>query len=152
MTDDKSWLTSSPEETERVGESLAKKLRGGELILLVGELGSGKTTFVRGLARGLGVDDPGGVASPSFKIVSEHPGPLRLHHVDLYRLDDPVAIEELAIDELIAPDAVVIVEWGEKLPIPFAPAIEVEFRTHNGGTRGISIRSETSADQDSDGR
>ena len=138
MTEDKSWLTLSPEETERVGESLAQKLRGGELILLVGELGSGKTTFVRGLARGLDVDDPGGVSSPSFKIVSEHVGPIRLHHVDLYRLDDPTSIEELAIDELLAPDSVVVIEWGEKLPRISGPSIEIHFRLVRGNTREIT--------------
>ena len=137
-TGEERWLTSSPEETERMGESLAQKLRGGELILLVGELGSGKTTFVRGLARGLGVDDPGGVASPSYVIIHEHPGRLRLHHVDLYRLDDPTAIEELAIDELIAPDAVVVVEWGEKLLKSIVPGIEIHFSLLKGNTREIT--------------
>jgi len=138
MTEDKSWLTSSPEETERVGEDLAQKLRGGELILLVGELGSGKTTFVRGLARGLGVDDPDGVASPSYVIIHEHPGRLRLQHVDLYRLDDPAAIEELAIDELLEPDSVVVVEWGERLLRTQIPGIEIHFRLVKGNTREIT--------------
>lgn len=108
-------ITNSPHETERVGEEFASSLKGGELILLVGDLGSGKTVFVRGLARGLGID-PDDVSSPSYTIVNEYPGRITLVHADLYRLDSPNAIEELALDELLVPDAVVVIEWGEKLP------------------------------------
>lgn len=131
-------LTSSPEETERMGERFAAELKGGELILLVGELGSGKTTFVRGLARRLGVDDPGGVASPSYTIINEYPGSrLTLHHADLYRLDDPTEIDDLALDELLSPDSVVVVEWGEKLPSSFGVERILRFRIRSANSREI---------------
>lgn len=135
---DKNVITSnSPEETEKAGEEFATGLEGGELVLLVGDLGSGKTTFVRGLARGLGVSDPGAVNSPSYVIANEHRGRLKLVHADLYRLDNPTDIEELALDELISPDSVVVIEWGEKSPETLAPNIVIKFVYINETQREI---------------
>lgn len=135
-------VTRSPEETERAGEEFAAELKGGEVILLVGQLGGGKTTFVRGLARGLGVDDPDGVASPSYTIVNEYPGGrLTVQHADLYRLDKPADIEDLALDDLLAADAVVVVEWGDKLPAFIKPTIILRFKILGEGSREISDQS-----------
>jgi tRNA threonylcarbamoyladenosine biosynthesis protein TsaE len=106
--------TRSAEETEAVGEALGRAVRGGELIGLVGDLGAGKTCFVRGLARGLGVD-PERVHSPSFVMVTEYPGGrLPLTHVDLYRLDPPVDDAGLLRD-VIYGDGVVAIEWFDRL-------------------------------------
>jgi len=104
----------SPEETEAVGEALGRAARGGELIGLVGDLGAGKTSFVRGVARGLGID-PARVHSPSFIMVTDYPGGrLPLVHVDLYRLDPPVE-DTGFLREALHGDGVAAVEWFDRL-------------------------------------
>ena len=106
--------TTSPEETEAVGEALGRAARGGELIGLVGELGAGKTCLVRGLARGLGADSER-VASPTFVMQTEYPGGrLPLHHVDLYRLEPPVT-DQLWLRDVLYGDGVAAVEWVDRL-------------------------------------
>ena len=108
-------VTGSPEETEVAGERLGRTIRAGDVLLLAGDLGAGKTTFVRGLARGLGVS--GSVQSPTFQLVRVHPGPIPLGHVDLYRLDSDANLAELGLDELLD-DGVVVIEWGSRLVTP----------------------------------
>ena len=105
----------SPEATEAVGEALGRAARGGEIVGLVGDLGAGKTCLVRGLARGLGIDAER-VHSPSFVIVTEYGGGrLTLAHVDLYRLDAPVAERDF-LREILHADGVAAVEWFDRLP------------------------------------
>jgi tRNA threonylcarbamoyladenosine biosynthesis protein TsaE len=104
--------TSSPEETEAAGEELGRRLRQGDLVLLKGELGAGKTTFVRGIARGCGSAAP--VASPTFQLVRIYPGRLQLAHVDLYRLEKGDELRDLGLDELLDVGAVVV-EWGDRM-------------------------------------
>ncbi len=104
--------TSSPEETEAAGEELGRRLQKGDLVLLRGELGAGKTTFVRGVARGIGSAAP--VASPTFQLVRIYPGRLQLAHVDLYRLEDGDELRDLGLDELVDAGAVVV-EWGDRI-------------------------------------
>lgn len=106
--------TTSPEETEALGEALGRAARGGELIGLAGELGAGKTCLVRGLARGSGAD-PERVASPTFVMQTEYPGGrLPLHHVDLYRLEPPVT-DQLWLRDVLYGDGVAAVEWVDRL-------------------------------------
>lgn len=106
----------SEEETFELGRKAARSLRGGELILLEGELGAGKTVFARGVAAGLGVR-PEDVCSPSFALVQEHrTGRLPVFHVDLYRLDRPEELASIGFEEILAAGGVVLVEWAEKLP------------------------------------
>lgn len=106
-------------ETERIGERLATELRPGDLVLLEGDLGTGKTVLVRGLARGLGLD-PDAIVSPSFVLAIWHRGGrFPLLHVDLYRLPEGAGIEELGIDDALAAGAIVAVEWGERIPPSF---------------------------------
>lgn len=106
--------TAAPEETEALGTRLGRAARGGELIGLVGELGVGKTCLVRGLALGLGID-PTVVHSPSFTIVTEYGGGrLPLHHVDLYRLEQPLD-DELSLREVLYGEGVAAVEWFDRL-------------------------------------
>lgn len=106
----------SPEATEALGRELGPRLQGGDLIVLHGELAAGKTTFVRGLAEGLGAD-PDEVSSPSYVLIQEYPcssGVVSvLYHVDLYRLeDDPSALRTIGLEELLSePNAVVAIEW-----------------------------------------
>jgi tRNA threonylcarbamoyladenosine biosynthesis protein TsaE len=104
--------TSSPEETEAAGEELGRRLRQGDLVLLRGGLGAGKTAFVRGVARGSGSDSP--VASPTFQLVRIYPGRLQLAHVDLYRLEKGDELHDLGLDELLDAGAVVV-EWGDRI-------------------------------------
>jgi tRNA threonylcarbamoyladenosine biosynthesis protein TsaE len=121
--------TSSPEETEAAGEELGRRLRHGDLVLLRGELGAGKTTFVRGIARGCGSVAP--VASPTFQLVRLYPGRLQLAHVDLYRLEKGDELRDLGLDELLDVGAVVV-EWGDRLAGAEAAMISIE---HLGGDR-----------------
>ncbi len=95
-----------------LGEKLGELLIGGEVILLDGELGSGKTTLTRGIGRGLGIER--GVRSPTFQLLREYPGRLKLHHADLYRIGGMAEAEELGLDELPGRDGVLVVEWAER--------------------------------------
>ncbi|MEO8458117.1 MAG: tRNA (adenosine(37)-N6)-threonylcarbamoyltransferase complex ATPase subunit type 1 TsaE [Chloroflexota bacterium] len=101
----------SPEDTRALGERLAPALAAGDVLLLSGELGAGKTLFVQGLARGLGFSGP--VSSKSFVIMGEYAGRVKLYHADLYRLDDPEQVQDLALDEMTS-DGVLAVEWPER--------------------------------------
>lgn len=116
-------VTRSPAETEAFGERVGKRLRIGDLVLLTGELGAGKTTFVRGVARGAGSQAP--VASPTFQLVRMYPGRLLLAHVDLYRIESPSELADLGLDELLDQGAVVV-EWGDRLDAPEAALVHIE--------------------------
>ena len=110
------WLTTSADETFRLGERLGAQLSGGEILLLSGALGAGKTVFVKGIASALGLD-PEEVTSPSFTLVNPHEGRLYLYHIDLYRLDEgPRAAHAVDLEELLAQEhSVIIIEWAERL-------------------------------------
>ncbi|MCH8201454.1 MAG: tRNA (adenosine(37)-N6)-threonylcarbamoyltransferase complex ATPase subunit type 1 TsaE [Chloroflexi bacterium] len=103
--------SSGPEETRRLGQALGRAAEAGDVILLSGELGAGKTVFVQGMARGLGFEGP--VSSKSFVLLGEYAGRITLFHADLYRLESPVEVEELALEE-ISSDGVLVVEWPER--------------------------------------
>ena len=134
-------FTLSEEETFDLGRSLARGLRGGELLVLEGELGMGKTVLARGIAVGLGIP-PEDVNSPSFTLVQEYRGGRRpMFHVDLYRLSDPDETETLGIDEILGAGAVVVVEWGERLPARFLRgATRIRFHDVGEDSRRIEIR------------
>jgi tRNA threonylcarbamoyl adenosine modification protein YjeE len=121
--------TSAAAETEAAGEDLGRRLRKGDLVLLKGELGAGKTTFVRGVARGC--DSRAPVASPTFQLVRIYPGRVQLAHVDLYRLAEGDEMRDLGLEELLDAGAVVV-EWGERMDGPSAALISIE---HMGGDR-----------------
>jgi len=105
--------TSTEADTSSAGEALALTLRAGDVVLLYGDLGAGKTAFVRGLARGLGAN-PDEVSSPTFTIVQEYAGTsVTLYHVDLYRLES-AEIDDLGLDDLVAGDGIVAIEWAER--------------------------------------
>ena len=128
-------ITATEAETAAVGRALAATLTAGTTVLLFGELGAGKTAFVRGLAEGLGID-PGDVSSPTFTIVQEYRGPaLTLQHVDLYRLS-PAEVADLALDDLLDGPTVMAIEWPERLPTPPPPpVIRVALAHHPEGRR-----------------
>jgi tRNA threonylcarbamoyladenosine biosynthesis protein TsaE len=102
---------TTPEDTMAVGEAVASLIREGDAVALTGELGAGKTTFVRGAARALGFD--GAVASPTFTLVREYQGRVRIYHVDVYRLDRVQDVLDLGLDEMAAEGGVLLVEWGD---------------------------------------
>lgn len=108
-----SEITNSEQETAAAGERLGATLKAGDVVLLFGDLGAGKTAFVRGIARGLGAsaDD---VSSPTFTIVQQYSGPgPTLYHVDLYRLN-PDEVDDLGLDDLVSGDGIVAIEWAER--------------------------------------
>jgi tRNA threonylcarbamoyladenosine biosynthesis protein TsaE len=119
------WLTTaSATETEAAAERLARRLSAGDVLLLEGPLGSGKTTFVRGLARGLGITAQ--VASPTFQLVRVYPGRLSLAHADLYRLEEPTsALADLGLEELVE-RGVAVIEWGDRIAWPGAARVRIE--------------------------
>jgi tRNA threonylcarbamoyladenosine biosynthesis protein TsaE len=123
--------TNSPAETEEVGKRLGERLQTGDVVLLIGELGAGKTTFVRGVAQGTGSYAP--VASPTFQLVRIYPGRVQLAHVDLYRVENSAELRDLGLEELAGQGAVVV-EWGERLAVDGAALIEFE---HLGGDRRL---------------
>jgi tRNA threonylcarbamoyladenosine biosynthesis protein TsaE len=110
--------SGSPAETRRLGARLGRLLRPGDIVLMSGELGSGKTCLVQGIALGLGVTAP--VTSKSFVLLGEYEGRLRLYHADLYRLEEPAQAEELALAEYCAPGALAV-EWAERAWDVFPP-------------------------------
>src|SRR6476469_7098539 len=117
-------VTGSEEETSAAGERLAGRINAGDVVLLYGDLGAGKTAFVRGIALGLGAS-PDDVSSPTFTLIQEYRGGRHtLHHVDLYRLN-AIEVADLGLDELISGDDVVAIEWAERWPGRPEDAIEV---------------------------
>lgn len=136
------YETQSEDETGRVGVDVGRTLTAGDVLLLHGNLGAGKTAFVRGVAEGLGAD-PAGVSSPTFTIMQEYRGGrVPLFHVDLYRLNDPREIEDLGLEE-IAADGVLAIEWAEKLDTDarLKPSryLTVQIEHGEGDSRTIAI-------------
>ena len=105
--------TNNADETMHIGKTLSKVLKAGDILLFYGGLGAGKTTFTKGVASGLGIDDH--IHSPTFTLIHEHYGKnLKLYHVDLYRIESLEEIENLGIDECIYSQAITLIEWSEK--------------------------------------
>jgi tRNA threonylcarbamoyladenosine biosynthesis protein TsaE len=130
--------TTSEAETGAAGEALARTLARGEVVLLYGDLGAGKTAFVRGMARGLGAD-PDEVSSPTFTLIQEYVTPrITLYHVDLYRLV-PAEIDDLGLDDLVTGDGIVAIEWADRWPARPHDAIEVHLDPSGEATRRIRI-------------
>jgi tRNA threonylcarbamoyladenosine biosynthesis protein TsaE len=135
---DETVRTRSEEETREVARRLAVSLEPGAVVLLVGDLGSGKTTFVRGMAPALEIASDE-ICSPTFTLLQEYRGSrLTLYHADLYRIEGPEA-EDLGLEDLPAASSVLVVEWAEKLPRPFPGAIRVTIADLGGDEREITI-------------
>ncbi len=118
------FLSRSPEETLAFAGRFTDHLRPGAVFALYGDLGSGKTCFVRGLARALHITAP--VTSPTFTLVSEYRGPLPLYHMDLYRLKGPDDLDTLGLDDYIDGDGITVIEWAERAE-PLLPASTLRF-------------------------
>ncbi|HOL45580.1 MAG TPA: tRNA (adenosine(37)-N6)-threonylcarbamoyltransferase complex ATPase subunit type 1 TsaE [Candidatus Saccharicenans sp.] len=137
---DLTFLARSEEETFELARRLGQSLKGDEVILLIGELGAGKTLMVAGLAAGLGVGDETYVCSPSFTLINIYQGRVPLYHLDLYRLSDPAEIVDLGLEDLLG-SGVVAIEWAEKLPyeIKGIKVIKIFIEVINEDQRRITI-------------
>src|SRR5262245_26592726 len=131
------FTTGSEQETFELGQTIAATVTVGTFVLLHGDLGAGKTAFVRGLAAGLGAD-PDSVSSPTFVLMQHYKGRIPLVHVDLYRLESGAAVDDLGLEEL-ADGAVVAIEWAERLPRPIDDSVTVRIDDLGNDTRRISI-------------
>ena len=109
------FKTENPEETQTLGEKLGKTLKRGDVIALVGDLGTGKTCLTQGIARGVGIASDEVVNSPSYILINEYNGEIPIYHIDLYRLEDSEEIAELGLSEYIESDGICIIEWAERM-------------------------------------
>jgi tRNA threonylcarbamoyladenosine biosynthesis protein TsaE len=107
--------THSPEETRQLGEKIGQLTQAGAVVALYGDLGSGKTIFVQGLARGLGVPDDYYITSPSYTLINEYPARHILFHVDLYRIENTIDFEDIGLYEILHGNGVTAVEWADRL-------------------------------------
>jgi tRNA threonylcarbamoyladenosine biosynthesis protein TsaE len=108
-------VSNSPERTRELGETLGRLLAKGDVVALVGELGSGKTVLAQGLAQGLGVDSDEYVSSPSFALVNQYRGRIPIYHIDTYRLGEAVEMVALGYEDYFEPNGVTIIEWADKV-------------------------------------
>ena len=133
-------VSSSPEETMDVGRRLAHRLRAPVLVLLSGELGSGKTTITKGIISGLGVAREEDVTSPTFTLVHVFGNHVRVYHVDLYRVEDFHGLESLALEDAFAEPAVVIIEWAERFTLRTDwPQVAIHLEHLETNTRRIIV-------------
>ena len=134
-----SLRSCSPQDTEAIGAALAPVLRAGDVVLLVGELGSGKTALTRGLARALGSADP--VTSPTFTIMRHHDtDPFTFIHMDAYRLTGPNDVEDLGLLELLDHGAVAVIEWGDIVADGLGPDhLDVRFAWVDESERTLDV-------------
>lgn len=115
QNDVKEIISLSAKQTWEIARSIGEKLRQGDVLALSGELGSGKTCFTGGLARGLGVDEKYQITSPTFTLINEYPARHRLYHFDVYRIKDYDEFEDLGYEEYLGSEGVVVIEWAEKI-------------------------------------
>src|SRR5687768_3157196 len=141
MASPDTFTTHSEHETFALGERLAATLQRGAFVLLHGDLGAGKTAFVRGMAAGLGAN-PEDVSSPTFVLIQHYKGRIPLVHVDLYRLERGAAVDDLGLEELAA-EAVVAVEWAERLPRPFEGSVTVRIEDLGDERRRVTLEKGT---------
>ena len=108
------FRTRTEEETIALGEKLGRGLEPPKVVLLIGNLGAGKTTLAKGIVKGLGAAQPEEVSSPTFTLIHEYGRDPKVYHVDLYRLDDQAQVATLGLDEIFDRKAIVLIEWGER--------------------------------------
>ena len=134
------FRTSSEEETVALGRRLAALLPRRATVLLIGQLGAGKTTLAKGIVEGLGAASPEEVSSPTFTLVHEYGSSGRVYHIDLYRLDTEAELESIGLDEILDRDAVVLIEWGERFPRLMPPdRIEIRLEHQGGDSRVVAV-------------
>lgn len=135
------FQTDSEEETIALGRRIARELPRRAIVLLIGNLGAGKTTLAKGIVEGLGAASTDDVSSPTFTLIHEYGGDHPVYHVDLYRLETPAEVATLGLDEIFDREAVVLIEWGERFP-DLMPPERIEIRLHAlevGDCREITV-------------
>jgi tRNA threonylcarbamoyladenosine biosynthesis protein TsaE len=134
-------ISESAEQTLEIARFIGGNLRKGDVLALSGELGSGKTCFTGGLARGLGVDDKYQITSPTFTLINEYPARCKLYHFDVYRLNSYSEFEDLGYEEYFCSDGVVVIEWAEKI-VEILPAdtLFISFKYLDENRRKIMIK------------
>jgi len=137
----KTFHTHSAEETTDLGRQLAAELRPGSVVLLRGDLGAGKTTMVKGIAEGFKAAEAEAVTSPTFTLIHEYRGPeVTLYHIDLYRIDTQRELDTLALDDLMEPNTILLIEWGEKFErFRKERDVEIAIEQKDGDDRLIKI-------------
>lgn len=132
-------ISQNPQQTSDIGRRVARELKAGDVLALAGDLGAGKTHFVKGLAEGLGVASD--VTSPTFTLIHEYPGErLPLFHIDLYRLETDDEVLNIGLDDYLNSDGVTAIEWADKFPALMPAGVRwVRIRPLEGDTREISI-------------
>ena len=132
------FQTQSEEETIALGEKLAAELPAKAVVLLIGNLGAGKTTLAKGIVQGLGAAQTEEVSSPTFTLIHEYSP--SVYHIDLYRLDTPAQVATLGLDEIFDREAIVLIEWGEKFPALMPDQrIEIRLRATGDQSREIAV-------------
>lgn len=132
--------THSLDETQSLGKNIGKMINSGAIFALTGDLGSGKTSFVQGLAKGLDISEKYYITSPTFTLINEYPGRCRLFHVDLYRIENLIDLDELGFYDILASDNVTAIEWADRLLDNFASDyIDMKFEILDDQARMINI-------------
>jgi tRNA threonylcarbamoyladenosine biosynthesis protein TsaE len=135
------FRTGSEEETIALGEKIGRDLALPAVVLLIGELGAGKTTIAKGIVKGLGAGEPEDVSSPTFTLIHEFGDKSKVYHLDLYRIEQASQVLALGIDDLLDQDAVLLVEWGERFPELWpAGRVEIELKWAGETAREIVWR------------
>jgi len=133
-----SFEIENAEKMVQLGESLGRLLREGSIVCLIGELGAGKTTLARGIARGLGIKDY--VTSPTFTIIKEYGGTISLYHIDVYRLEDPEEVLYLGLEEYLFGSGVAVIEWADRIQDYLPDSyLEVRVRREKGEKRRVLV-------------
>jgi tRNA threonylcarbamoyladenosine biosynthesis protein TsaE len=133
------YRTDSEDQTIALGEKLAAELPPKAIVLLIGQLGAGKTTLAKGIVKGLGAAAPDDVSSPTFTLIHEYSP--NVYHIDLYRLDTPAQVATLGLDEIFDRRAIVLIEWGERFPeLMPTDRIEIRLRTTDESSREIEVQ------------
>lgn len=133
------FITKSAEETIDLGRELGRLIEPPLVVLLCGELGAGKTTLTKGIAVGLGVENRNQVNSPTFVLINEYQGRCKIYHVDLYRLDTLKDLASIGLEDILRDDAVVMIEWGEKVPFIWENSLIAEISDLGGDERKIKL-------------
>ncbi|MBW2605564.1 MAG: tRNA (adenosine(37)-N6)-threonylcarbamoyltransferase complex ATPase subunit type 1 TsaE [Deltaproteobacteria bacterium] len=132
--------TRSLDETKKLGKIIGTAVTAGTVLALTGNLGSGKTSFVQGLARGLEVPDDYYITSPSYTLINEYPGRYPLFHVDLYRISDPMDMEDIGLYEILHNSGIAAIEWADRIEQKLLPdSINIHFELTGDKTRKICI-------------
>jgi tRNA threonylcarbamoyladenosine biosynthesis protein TsaE len=135
------FRTESEEETIRLGERLAAELPPHATLLLIGDLGAGKTTLTKGLVKGLGAGVPEDVSSPTFTLIHEYSGTRKVYHIDLYRIEQAGELDSLGLDEIFEQEAIVLIEWGERFLERMPPDhIQIWIEELEENARRIEVR------------